>query len=51
MRKCYFHGRDKEGCPIMVVRMKNHYPGDPDEEFIFAIWLVEIGIKLAENYG
>lgn len=51
--KAFFHGKDKQGRPCLIVKVRNHWPEQfsPEETLRYSIYLVECAVKLADQEG
>lgn len=48
--KYRFCGKDKTGCPVLVIRMKYHVKGlaTADENLRYLLFMIEEGVRLAK---
>lgn len=51
--KAFWHKFDKQGNPTLIVQIRNHIPAETtiEQTIRFAVYLIEIGINLAEKTG
>lgn len=51
--KYRFVGRDREGCPILLIRMRYHIKGlaTTDENLRYLLFMMEQGVRLAAEAG
>ena len=51
--KYRFCGKDKSGCPILIIRMKYHVKGlaTAEEKLRYLLFMIEKGVKLAKEAG
>lgn len=49
--KYRYVGFDKEGCPVLLIRMRYHIKGlaNVEENFRYLIFMIEQGVKLAQS--
>lgn len=49
--KYRFYGHDKNGCPILVIRMQFHIIGlaTAEQNLRYLLYMIERGVKLAEQ--
>lgn len=51
--KYRYCGKDKAGCPVLVIRMKYHVKGlaTADENLRYLLYMIEKGVQLAKEAG